>query len=94
MCGNDFIRILKARVERRDEEIEMLRREVRKLRLVCGHNGMGIGMGMGGGDDVDLERDLDAIEAYGPELGTSGTGLGMGSNSAGDDDGDDDPGEG
>lgn len=88
MCGNDYIRMLKARVERRNEEIEMLRREVRKLRLVCGHNGMG--MGMGGAEDVDLERDLDAIEAYGPELGTGG--LGMGSNC--DDDGDDDPGEG
>jgi hypothetical protein len=26
MCGNDYIRLLKARVERRDEEIERLRR--------------------------------------------------------------------
>lgn len=32
MCGNDYIRLLKARVERRDEEIERLRREVGRLR--------------------------------------------------------------
>jgi hypothetical protein len=56
---------------------------------------MGMGMGLGVvGEELDLERDLDAIEAFGPELGTSGGGLGMAGNSAGEDDGDDDPGEG
>jgi hypothetical protein len=97
MCGNDFLRMLKARVDRRDEEIERLRREVKRLRLVCGGNVGACGdAGMGGGGDVveelDLERDLDAIEAFGPELGTSTGSLGMAN--AGDDDPDEDPGEG
>jgi hypothetical protein len=94
MCGNDYLRMLKARVERRDEEIEKLRREVKRLRLMCG--GIVCG-GMGGGGDVaedlDLERDLDAIEAFGPELGTSTGSLAM-ANNAGDDEADDDPGGG
>ncbi|EEB93153.1 hypothetical protein MPER_08235 [Moniliophthora perniciosa FA553] len=33
ICGNEYIRVLKGRVERRDEEIERLRKEVRRLRL-------------------------------------------------------------
>ncbi|KAF9262234.1 hypothetical protein L218DRAFT_960356 [Marasmius fiardii PR-910] len=61
ICGNEYIRVLRARVERRDEEIERLRREIRRLRL---------GGGMDGDDDgedmeeepVDLEKDLDAVE--------------------------------
>ena len=36
ICGNEFIRVLKARVERRDEEIERLRREVGRLRGLVG----------------------------------------------------------
>lgn len=32
ICGNEFIRTLKSRVDRRDEEIVLLRREVRNLR--------------------------------------------------------------
>ncbi|KIL56266.1 hypothetical protein M378DRAFT_17245 [Amanita muscaria Koide BX008] len=32
ICGNEFIRTLKSRVDRRDEEIALLRREVRNLR--------------------------------------------------------------
>lgn len=99
-------------MERRDEEIERLRREVRRLRVVCGGDGstgggsgsgggtgmrmrMSMGTGMGG-EEFDLERDLDAIEAFGPELGTgAAAALGMmSSGAAGDDEGDDDPGEG
>ena len=89
MCGNDYIRMLKARVERRDEEIERLRREVRRL----GGGGNGTGM-WGVGEEVDLERDLDAVEAYGPELGMSGGVLGVMGNGTGDDEADDDPGDG
>ncbi|KAG2128721.1 hypothetical protein DEU56DRAFT_818767 [Suillus clintonianus] len=55
-CGNDFIRTLKGRVERRDSEIENLRREVLRLRAIAGD--------AAGGEHVDLETDLDAIEAY------------------------------
>jgi hypothetical protein len=34
--------------------------------------GMGMGLGVVG---EELERDLDVIEVFGPELGTSGGGL-------------------
>ncbi|KAF5381254.1 hypothetical protein D9615_008394 [Tricholomella constricta] len=97
MCGNEYIRVLKARVERRDEEVGRLRREVRRLRL-----GVGGGIQQQGeeeeGEEVDLERDLDAVEA----LGGGTLGMGMGSGPApgvgtmptlGEDEGDDDPGE-
>ncbi|KAG5646772.1 hypothetical protein DXG03_002460 [Asterophora parasitica] len=57
MCGNEYIRVLKARVERRDEEVEALRQEVRRLRL-------GVGL-MEGEEEVDLEKDLDAVEKLG-----------------------------
>jgi hypothetical protein len=53
-CGNDYLRTLKGRVERRDTEIETLRREVLRLRAFAGeeaHKG-----------DVDLDHDLDAVE--------------------------------
>jgi hypothetical protein len=55
-CGNDFIRTLKGRIERRDSEIENLRREVLRLRAIAGD--------AAGGEHIDLEQDLDAIEAY------------------------------
>ncbi|KAG1776349.1 hypothetical protein EV702DRAFT_1109995 [Suillus placidus] len=51
-----FIRTLKGRVERRDSEIENLRREVLRLRAIAGD--------AAGGEHIDLEQDLDAIEAY------------------------------
>ncbi len=54
-CGNDYIRVLKGRVERRDDEIDMLRKEVARLRIVAG--------GDCDGEEIDLERDLDAAEA-------------------------------
>ncbi|KAG2156805.1 uncharacterized protein EDB93DRAFT_1125724 [Suillus bovinus] len=55
-CGNEFIRTLKGRVERRDSEIENLRREVLRLRVIAGD--------AAGGEHIDLEQDLDAVEAY------------------------------
>ncbi|KAK0219960.1 hypothetical protein IW262DRAFT_1482579 [Armillaria fumosa] len=61
MCGNDFIRKLKARLERRDEEIARLRQEIGKLRNVIIDNG-GHGYFEEGVEPVDLELDLDEIE--------------------------------
>jgi len=54
--GNDYIRVLKGRVERRDVEIEKLRAEVRRLRLLAPE---GID---GGPSSLDLDFDLDAHE--------------------------------
>ncbi|KAH7910263.1 hypothetical protein BJ138DRAFT_1192609 [Hygrophoropsis aurantiaca] len=75
-CGNDYIRQLKGRVDRRDSEIEHLRREVLRLRTLPGVDTL-----ERDGDDLDLERDLDAVEA-------GSAALGQGSLN-GDDDGDD-----
>ncbi|KAJ6487962.1 hypothetical protein C8R45DRAFT_827870 [Mycena sanguinolenta] len=80
MCGNDYIRQLVGRVDRRDEEIARLRREVGYLRGVArGEYAYGESNGAlngGGGsngtaelEECDLERDLDAVEAYGHPLG-------------------------
>ncbi|KAJ7778325.1 hypothetical protein B0H16DRAFT_1503086 [Mycena metata] len=66
MCGNDFIRQLIGRVERRDEEIGRLRREVAHLRGVARGE---YALGQRTEEEVDLERDLDAVEAYGHALG-------------------------
>ncbi|KAG6831205.1 hypothetical protein H0H87_005921 [Tephrocybe sp. NHM501043] len=86
MCGNEYIRVLKARTERRDEEIEKLRNTIKRMNL-----------GMPPAEDeeqVDLERDLDSMEALGGGI----LGLGMGAASTGGgmmpiggDDGDEDP---
>jgi hypothetical protein len=57
-CGNDFIRQLKGRVRRRDEEIAKLRKEVMRLRQMVGQEAW-VGEG---GDVMDLEADLDAVE--------------------------------
>jgi hypothetical protein len=70
LCGNEYIKLLKARVERRDDEIGRLRREVRRLRGVRGDGSgglMGVDVDVGieeeeEEEDVDLERDLDAVE--------------------------------
>jgi hypothetical protein len=69
ICGNDYIRQLKGRVERRDEEIEKLRNEIRRMRLVTNAAGIQDSGGgehgfSGGGEVIDLEKDLDAIEVY------------------------------
>ncbi|KAJ8081663.1 hypothetical protein PM082_007509 [Marasmius tenuissimus] len=71
ICGNEYIRVLKARVERRDDEIEKLRREIRKLRMQDGE-GMGGDYGFlvdngevdedGNEEPVNLEKDLDSVE--------------------------------
>ncbi|RDB30824.1 hypothetical protein Hypma_005795 [Hypsizygus marmoreus] len=87
MCGNDYIRQLKARVERRDEEIEKLRSEVKRLRLVMNESGAFEG-GVTREGELDLEKDLDAVEAFSGPLGARGT-MGM----IEEDEGDDDPGE-
>ncbi|KAH9933066.1 uncharacterized protein B0H18DRAFT_985396 [Fomitopsis serialis] len=62
-CGNEYIKILKGRVDRRDEEIERLRSEVARLRLVVGPEAEN------GEEEVDLERDVDAVEAAGGGVG-------------------------
>ncbi|KAE9404565.1 hypothetical protein BT96DRAFT_955546 [Gymnopus androsaceus JB14] len=64
ICGNEYIRVLKGRVERRDEEVERLRREVRRLRARLDGNENGFeGEASGAFDDMlDLDRDLDAVE--------------------------------
>ncbi|KIJ59392.1 hypothetical protein HYDPIDRAFT_118618 [Hydnomerulius pinastri MD-312] len=72
-CGNDYIRQLKGRVDRRDSEIANLRREVLRLRVFAGDEANN------SSESIDLELDIDAVEAGNPRLGQS----------AGDDDGDD-----
>ncbi|KAH0835904.1 hypothetical protein J3R83DRAFT_9799 [Lanmaoa asiatica] len=62
-CGNDYIRTLNGRVDRRDTEIAALRREVLRLRAFAGEEAQN--------DDVDIDRDLDAVEAGHPRLGLS-----------------------
>ncbi|KAL0566148.1 hypothetical protein V5O48_015870 [Marasmius crinis-equi] len=62
ICGNEYIRVLKARVERRDDEIEKLRREVSRMRLAQGGGGMDVNEEMDEEEPVDLEKDLDAVE--------------------------------
>ena len=57
--GNDYIRVLKGRVERRDVEIEKLRTEVRRLRLLVPE---GVD---GGASNLDLDLELDAHEKGG-----------------------------
>ena len=80
-CGNDYIRRLKARVERRDLEIDHLRKEIGRLRLVIGPEPET------NEEPIDLEKDLDACEAT---LGPLGRSL----NGSGDlDDGDEDGGD-
>ena len=63
-CGNDFIRRLKGRVERRDSEIDRLRREIERLRIVTG----GESIAEDGLEPVDLQKELDeeAEAALGP----------------------------
>lgn len=67
MCGNDYIRQLKGRVQRRDEEIEKLRREIRRLRSADSIAGT-LDEEM---EELDLDRDLDAMEAFSGRLGGS-----------------------
>lgn len=80
-CGNDYIRRLKGRVERRDDEIEKLRNEIRRLRLVAGVEAV-----QEGEEPVDLEKDLDAVEAT---LGPLGRSAALADEGGDDDDGGD-----
>ncbi|KAJ6595823.1 hypothetical protein DFH09DRAFT_1135706 [Mycena vulgaris] len=73
MCGNDYIRQLNGRVERRDEEIGRLRREVLRLRGVVRGEYPDYVMGQRVEEEVDLERDLDAVEADEIALGRGGS---------------------
>jgi len=54
-CGNDFIRTLKGRVDRRNTEIHSLRQEIRRLRIMIGDCDAV-------NKDIDLDRDLDLVE--------------------------------
>ncbi|KAH6917866.1 hypothetical protein BKA70DRAFT_1554064 [Coprinopsis sp. MPI-PUGE-AT-0042] len=74
ICGNSYIRTLKGRVERRDDEIAKLRREVARLRLkVDGREDMSVDGGgereEQGDEEIDLEKDLDAIEGMSVRIG-------------------------
>lgn len=100
MCGNEYIRVLTGRVERRDEEIGRLRREVRRLRVRGGMGIAGVEEEVGGGEELDLERDLDAVETLGGAFGmktvvggASGSTGGGGALTMVDDEMDDDAGE-
>jgi hypothetical protein len=83
ICGNEYIRVLKARVERRDEEVERLRKEVGRLRVLVeegeGEEGL---EGGAEGEGVDLERDLDAVEKVGSKGGESKNGHVVSSNAS------------
>ncbi|TDL22818.1 hypothetical protein BD410DRAFT_898039 [Rickenella mellea] len=68
-CGNDFIRQLKARIDRRDEFIEQLKSDVIALRGAVGPDVSSVL----GRELADLDLDLDAIEAQAPRLGFSGS---------------------
>lgn len=68
ICGNEYIRLLKGRVERRDDEIAKLRKELGRLRIVVEEKGDDVS-GTTGWDGeegerevLDLEKDLDAVE--------------------------------
>jgi len=81
ICGDEYIRLLKGRVERRDEEIESLRKEVRRLRVLVEEKDgeeEGGGAGGGGGKVLDLERDLDAVERTGYHHGSASGDKGAG----------------
>lgn len=79
-CGNDYIRRLNGRVERRDEEIEKLRREIARLRIVAG----AAAVSEEDEELVDLDLDLDAVEA---NLGPLGRSAALLDDEQGDDDG-------
>jgi hypothetical protein len=53
-CGNDYIRLLKEKISRRDSEISLLRSEVRRLRGFISED-----VWREDADDIDLDRDVD-----------------------------------
>jgi len=79
-CGNDYIRKLKGRVDRRDCEIGRLRAEVLRLRTLVREHGLEEGM-----EELDLERDLDTEEEARMEAEANEM---MGTVAEGDEDGD------
>ena len=86
LCGNEYIKMLKARMERRDEEIGRLRREIKKLRRKEFDGGGGGGGEVNGEgceeeeeEEVDLDKDLDAVE----RLTTAAAKCSSGNNSGG-----------
>ncbi|OSX61080.1 hypothetical protein POSPLADRAFT_1074813 [Postia placenta MAD-698-R-SB12] len=78
-CGNDFIKVLKSRVDRRDDEIERLRKEIARLRLLVRPEDAEAE------EPVDLEKDLDAIESAGGGLFTRAMREDRGMSAEGDD---------
>ncbi|KAI0760134.1 hypothetical protein C8Q74DRAFT_1294199 [Fomes fomentarius] len=86
-CGNEFIKVLKSRTDRRDEEITRLRQEVRRLRELVGEEAAVSPDGQG---MIDLERDLDECETSGGMFGRAMAGIRASSIVEGDaeDDGD------
>jgi len=56
-CGNDYIRMLKAQVDRRDTEMSTLRREIQRLRSLIAED-----VWREGAEDIDLEKNMDAGE--------------------------------
>lgn len=97
ICGNEYIRVLRSRVERRDEEIGRLRNEVGNLRALL--KDLKLGEGRSDDDaemvdadfgfdlDLDLERDVDAVELQTHDGGGGGIigggGMGTGATSVG-----------
>lgn len=53
-CGNDYIRLLKDRIARRDDEMALLRSEVQRLRGFMSED-----MWREGAENIDLNRDVD-----------------------------------
>ncbi|KAI0298670.1 hypothetical protein B0F90DRAFT_1818540 [Multifurca ochricompacta] len=53
-CGNDYIRLLKEKISRRDNEITLLRSEVQRLRELISED-----VWREGAEELDLERDID-----------------------------------
>ena len=53
-CGNDYISLLKEKVSKRDDEISLLRSEVRRLRSFISED-----IWQEGGVSIDLDRDVD-----------------------------------
>lgn len=78
-CGNDFIKVLKSRVDRRDDEIERLRKEIARLRLLVRPEDAEAD------EPVDLEKDMDAIESAGGGLFTRAMREDRGMSAEGDD---------
>ena len=56
-CGNDYIRVLKDKISRRDDEMALLRSEVRRLRSFMSED-----MWREGAEGIDLDRDVDVGE--------------------------------